>query len=356
MIDTSTWKEFRIDEVFRVRGGFFNKKPEHSEEGDIPFLAATDSNNGVTEYYSWEDIRSWDKVGNPDNTLDKKVFEAPAIAVTVNGACCSAFYQPVNYTCSHDITSLTPLDGHALSEFQGLFCCTVIEQEKYRWSYGRKPHDVAKLSAMIIRLPATIEGKPDWEYMESFIDNLHSRKAKTAISQKSRPFSVDDWKEYRLNELYDITTGDGYSRNAMTEYEPSVNFVSRISFGNGVVGRVDKLDGIEPHPAGLMTIALGGSYLGSAFVQLQPFYTAAHMSIATPKYPEMSLFVQLFIATLIRKEARSKYCAFGRELDTHINREFSVKLPVDDFGNPDWIWMEQYMKSLPYSDRLLDFA
>ena len=43
-------------------------KPEHSIDGNIPFLASTESNNGVTEFYSIEDIRGWDKVGNEDNT------------------------------------------------------------------------------------------------------------------------------------------------------------------------------------------------------------------------------------------------------------------------------------------------
>ena len=29
-----------------------------------------------------------------------------------------------------------------------------------------------------------------------------------------------------------------------------------------------------------------------------------------------------------------------------------VKLPVDTDGNPDWQFMENYIKALPYGDRL----
>lgn len=138
-LNIDDWKEFTLADVFIIKGGFYNKKPEHSTDGRFPFLASTESNNGVTEYYSLEDIKSWDKVGNADNTLDKKIYKGNCIAVTVNGSVCNAFYQNEDFTCSHDITALYPIE-HELTTTQALFICTIIMQEKYRWSYGRKPH------------------------------------------------------------------------------------------------------------------------------------------------------------------------------------------------------------------------
>ena len=79
-LNVQDWKEFTLNRVFTLVGGFYNKKPEHSECGSIPFLASTESNNGVTEYYSLEDIKSWDKVGESDNTLNKKLFDGNCIA------------------------------------------------------------------------------------------------------------------------------------------------------------------------------------------------------------------------------------------------------------------------------------
>ena len=74
-LNVPEWKEFTLNKVFTLVGGFYNKKPEHSCVGNIPFLASTESNNGVTEYYCLEDIRSWDKVGEPDDTLEKKIYD-----------------------------------------------------------------------------------------------------------------------------------------------------------------------------------------------------------------------------------------------------------------------------------------
>ena len=188
-LDTEKWQEFSLNELFILKGGFYNKKPEHSDlEANIPFLASTESNNGVTEMYSLEDIFSWDKTGNPDSTLDKKIFDGNTIAVTVNGSVCNAFYQKDRFTCSHDITVLS-LKNHTLNVWIAQFLCTVIMNEKYRWSYGRKPHDVKKFGKSVIKLPVKLDASenpiidehhkysnsgfiPDFDYMEKYIKNL----------------------------------------------------------------------------------------------------------------------------------------------------------------------------------------
>ena len=170
-LNVTRWKEFVFTDIFKLRGGFYNKKPEHSNNGSIPFLASTETNNGVTESYSIEDIEQWDKVGNEDNSLDRKIFDGNCIAVTVNGSVCNAFYQPEKFTCSHDITVLY-LKKHALNPYIGLFLCTMIMQDKYRWSYGRKPHDVRKFGKSVIKLPVDSNNNPDWEFMEDYIKSL----------------------------------------------------------------------------------------------------------------------------------------------------------------------------------------
>lgn len=140
------------------------------------------------ESYSLEDIESWDKVGNEDNTLDKKLYDGNCIAVTVNGSVCNAFYQRERFTCSHDITAFY-LRSHEMTPHLAMFLCTIITKDKYRWSYGRKPHDVKKFGQSIIRLPVqhnsngtilfdeshTYSSKgyiPDWAFMENYIKSL----------------------------------------------------------------------------------------------------------------------------------------------------------------------------------------
>lgn len=171
VLDPSSWGEFRLDKIFYLKGGFYNKKPEHSIDGDIPFLGSTENDNGVTDHYSIDDIRAWDKVGNDDDTLKGKIFDKNCIAVTVNGSVCNAYYQSSTFTCSHDITALY-LRGREMNSYIAQFLCVVIMQDKYRWSYGRKPHDIKKFGRSIIKLPIDLNGDPDWAFMENYIKSL----------------------------------------------------------------------------------------------------------------------------------------------------------------------------------------
>jgi len=58
-------------------------------------------------------------------------------------------------------------------------------------------------------------------------------------------------------------------------------------------------------------------------------------------------FNGLFIATIISKN-KYKY-NFGRKAFRKNYSNDKIKLPVDNESNPDWQFMEDYIKSLPYS-------
>lgn len=50
---------------------------------------------------------------------------------------------------------------------------------------------------------------------------------------------TDTWKSFYLKDLYVVKMGNGFDKNKMTDEMPSVNFVSRISYNNGVDCKVD---------------------------------------------------------------------------------------------------------------------
>lgn len=68
-----------------------------------------------------------------------------------------------------------------------------------------------------------------------------------------------------------------------------------------------------------------------------------------PKKSDISVGVKHFFCTLIRYESISAYVAFARELNTHIKTELKIKLPADAQGNPDYQFMDNYMKTRPFS-------
>ena len=170
-LNTEHWKEYDYPEIFIIKKGFYNKKPEHTIKGNIPFLGATAKDNGVTEYYSIEDIENASKTGDSNNAdISEKIFKGKSLCVTNNGSVGFAFYQPTEFTCSHDVNPLYLIDRD-FNEYIALFIGTVIMKDRYRWTYGRKwrPERMVKSK---IKLPAKKDGSLDYEYMERFVKSL----------------------------------------------------------------------------------------------------------------------------------------------------------------------------------------
>lgn len=187
-LNTEKWELFDFIKLFDIKKGFYNKKPESSGVGNIPFLGAIDNNNGVTEYYTREEIESSSRTGDPPNeSIERKLFPGNAVCVTNNGSVGYAYYQRKTFTCSHDVNPLYLRDGK-FNEYTGIFVATVIMHDRYRWGYGRKwrPERMVKSQ---LKLPVLCDKKgnpiidhckkysdkgfvPDWQFMENYIKSL----------------------------------------------------------------------------------------------------------------------------------------------------------------------------------------
>lgn len=219
-----------------------------------------------------------------------------------------------------------------------------------------------------IKLPAK-DGQPDWQWIQQYMETLHFKPLSTANdAKKDERIDVSDWKPFLLCKLFDACMGNGIDAIKTKTCHPKYNYVSRDSNGNGVVAKIDEVPGAKAFLAGDMTLSLGGSYLGSCFVQSAPFYTAQNVAVLRSR-ENISTETKLFIATLIRLEASTKFQAFGRELNTHYKKDFTIKLPIkktedghpiidaehrfsDDGYIPDWEYMDSYVRQLPYGDRI----
>lgn len=173
-LDIHIWQWFRYDKIFNIRKGFYNKKPENHTGSEIPFIGAIDNNNGVSEYYDIQDIEEASKTGDEKNApLNEKIFEGNCITVSNNGSVGYAFYQSKPFTCTHDVNPLYlhPKWNQELNPYIAMFLCSLIEKERYRWTYGRKWRP-KRMPSSLIKLPVDKEGKPDWQFMEDYIKSL----------------------------------------------------------------------------------------------------------------------------------------------------------------------------------------
>ena len=174
LVNTKKWKQFRYDKIFEIRKGFYNKKPENHSGSDIPFIGAIDNNNGVSEFYDIQDIEETSKTGDDNNApLSDKIFAGNCITVSNNGSVGYAFYQAKPFTCTHDVNPLylNPKWGQELNPYIAMFLCSLIEKERYRWTYGRKWRP-KRMPSSLIKLPVDSQGNPDWQFMEDYIKSL----------------------------------------------------------------------------------------------------------------------------------------------------------------------------------------
>lgn len=190
-LDEKEWKQFGFAEVFDIKKGFYNKKPESDGTGTIPFLGATDSNNGVTRFLTLKEIKHGTKTGDLHNSpLEKKLFPGHAIAVTNNGSVGHAFYQATEFTCSHDVNPLY-LRDHEMSREEAAFLVKAIEQQGILFQYARKWRPIRMVKSKIL-LPVDDTGKPDYKYMEQYAKNMMLRKYEQYLAFIDRQSSAEE--------------------------------------------------------------------------------------------------------------------------------------------------------------------
>jgi len=151
------WKEFFIEDIFNIKSGKRLTKAE-MVSGDIPFVGATDSNNGITGF-----------VANKNSSMDKNV-----LGVNYNGSVVYNFYHPYEAVFSDDVKRLSFKEFEG-SKYSFLFVKALIMQQKSKYEYGYK-FNGERMKRQIILLPVNHKGKPDYAYMENYMKVLENEK------------------------------------------------------------------------------------------------------------------------------------------------------------------------------------
>lgn len=200
-----------------------------------------------------------------------------------------------------------------------------------------------------IKLPVDKTGNPDFLYMESYMKNLELAVSSSLINlQSAKKFNISEeidistWQAFHLYDIFKIDSGTKLDKAKMETTMPSINFVGRSNFNNGITQKVNRIQGLKPFDSGCLTLALGGAYLGSCFIQEEPFYTSQNVVVLIPK-ESISFESKQFIATAIFKESQNNYRAFIKELNAHIKKDFTIKLPVNLDGTPNYDYMSNYI-------------
>lgn len=334
-IDTSGWKEFLVGELFAAeRGKVKNIQPLCP--GETPIIAAGAYNQGIAGMYEI------------DSAYENR------ITISCNGAGCgSTFYHPYKFNVNGD--AITLIEKSSMSDKAKSFIACILNGAFTRkYSYEEKCSPQKALDE-IVRLPATPDGAPDWAYMESYMANLETKVAESltllqaAKDAEKKKVDTREWGEFHLYDIFSISMGNKFDRSKMCEVDEGINFVGRSALTNGVACAVTSVEDkkgntVQPYPAGDITIALGGS-IGAAFVQDKEFYTSQNVCVLHTDDHSITERAKWFVAASITASC-GNYEAFTEELNRHIRTDFIIRLPMDKTGQPDWAYMEEYMRKM----------
>ncbi len=339
-LNVDEWKEFYLGRLFDIRKGKRLTSADQ-EEGYNNYIGAIDSNNGVANHIG-----------------QAPIHEGNTISLSYNGSVGEAFYQYEPYWATDDVNALY-CNYKGFNQYIGLFIATVIRKEKFKYSYGRK-WTLENMNTSIIRLPIqhnpegipyidldctySEEGYvPDWQFMEDYIKSLHHKPLTTKNEVGKRiVLKPNGWKEFKIDDLFNVEIAKSADIGNLDEGDTL--FIGRTDLNNGVQGLVVPLSVTK---GGCITVSMVGTNV--ALYQENDFQ--ASQNIAVLRYDKISKYNALFICTMINHEMNLKY-SYGRTVGKNNIKEMILKLPSDVNGNPDWQFMEDYIKLLPYGDRL----
>lgn len=303
----------RLDEIFDVWYGV-NLEVVNSEvvDKDIPFVSRQSVNNGIVCHVK----RIPNLEPNPANTL----------SIAVSGSVLSTFYHDYEYYSGRDVYVAKP--KIKLTKAEMLYYCYVIEQNKFRYNYGRGANKTFRniLVPSYDEIPQNIKQK-----------TTETPFNPTPLSPNKLQLNTEDWKWFYLTDIFSIKRG-----KRLTKPDREIGITPLVTAGCENEGVAEYISNEEQAKyKNAITIDMFGSscYRGYEF--------CCDDNILVLQNKHLTCFSGLFISSIISNDEYK--CAYGRQYRQKTFAVHKIKLPTDPLGNPDWQWMEDYIKGLPYS-------
>lgn len=333
-LDEKMWDAVELDSMFTFERGK-EKNMASLAQGYIPLVSARKVNNGIKGF-----IDEPAKVIKGGNVI--------SLNNDGDGGAGLAYYQPVDFALDTHVTALHPKEDISPD---ALICMTAsISKQHAVFGHGRsislpRAHRIQNM------LPVTDSGKPDYEYMAEY-----TRQKREALLSKYRTYvekriaemgepaeipvlNEKEWHEFPLDDVFTVGAGKRLeTRNKIPGTRP---FVGATDNGNGVTGFVGN-DNVSKD-----NNVLGVNYNGAPCIAFyHPYeciFTDDVKRLHLRNYKD-NIFVILFFTSVFAQQ-RSKY-SYGYKFNEQRMLRQKLMLPVNDSGEPDYEYMEQYSKNM----------
>lgn len=331
-IDTSEWKEFRVGDLFDIHPTKAYKctNAELLDGGgtNVVVNSAYDNGIGGTSTFS------------PTENGNMITFSDTVNANTI-------FYQESPFVGYPHVQGLYPVGKYQNAWTRGSlqYFVTVFRERALAvgFDYGNKfRRDIA--ANLFVKLPSTTNGAPDWAYMESYMANLETKVAESltllqaAKDAEKKKVDTREWGEFRVGELFDAERGKVKNIQPLTPGATPI--IAAGAYNQGIAGMYE----IDSAYKNRITVSCNGAGCGSTFYHPYEFNVNGDAITLIEKkcMPDRAKqFVACILnATFTRKFSYEEKCSPQKALAE------VMRLPIDKTGQPDWAYMEEYMRKV----------
>ena len=339
-LEECNWKAFALKDVFdEIQRGKRLKTDDHIA-GSMPYVSSSSIDNGVDNF-----------IGNKDGV---RIFE-DCITLANSGSVGMAFYQPFKFVASDHVTKLKLSFSN---KYIYLFLANQVSKLAEKYSFNREIND-ARINREYIVLPINSKDEPDYAFMEEYmreVERQQKEKYKAHIQKKIEELGdvekLEDkeWKAFNIDDIFIVGSGVRLTKdNQKIGNRP---FIGSTDSNNGITEFVSNTN------ESLDRNVLGVNYNGSVVENFYHPYEAVFSDDVKRlhlKNFEDNKFVYLFIKSAILQQ-KVKY-QYGYKFNGERMKRQSIMLPVNSEGEPDYVFMENYMKrkEMEMLKRYVDF-
>lgn len=157
------------------------------------------------------------------------------------------------------------------------------------------------------------------------------------------------WKEFIIKDIF-ITEKQG--KNCQV---PTGAYIEKKSLLDGNIPRITVMgtnngicgyyaNNIDDKNYRIYENFISVSFLGTVFYQKEQASLDMKVHCLKPINIELNEYTGLFLVTAIGKSLKTS--TYSDQISSKVLAGLSIKLPVDETGNPDFSYMESYMKNL----------
>lgn len=318
----------KINEYFEIHNGITKSsiivEASQINEHYIPYIRPSQSyENSVDGYVDKRNIKN------------NKIFPPYTIYISTDGEGSHSYSYLSSFDFVPNSNVIALIEKIPLKVEEKLFYANCITNNRFKFSYSRKPKE-ERISSLLIPSKDSI---PDFVYQQK-IKNISNY----ALCDNKIELNKSIWKEFKLDVLFNIS---GTTTTKLKLLEESGKgeypYITTKAKDNGCDGFYN----YKTESGNVITI--DSAVIGYVSYQFKDFSASDHVEKLALIYP-LNKYIAMFLTTILNMEQYRFH--YGRKASQDRLKNLNIKLPVTKHGQPDWKFMENYIKSLSYSSSL----